>query len=85
MTAAGRMALRVEGEWWVAYLARMGTMEGAIELGRIRLTVAQLAVVKEQFQSLMTVAFRTMLEMQGHKVERFDVARAPEHEKAGKS
>lgn len=85
MTAGGRMALRVEGEWWVAYLARMGTMEGAIELGRIRLTVAQLAVVKEQFQSLMTVAFRTMLEMQGHKVERFDTERAPEHEKAGRS
>lgn len=85
MKEAGRLALRVEGEWWVAYLARMGTMDGAIELGRIRVTVAHIASIKEHFQSLMTVAFKTMLEMQGHKIERVDTRSAPEHERAGRS
>ncbi|OQC18932.1 MAG: hypothetical protein BWX69_03150 [Planctomycetes bacterium ADurb.Bin069] len=32
-----RLALRVEGAWWVAYVAQTDSMEGAVELGRIRM------------------------------------------------
>ena len=35
-----RLAMRVEGNWWVAYCARMGTMAGATELGRMRMSIA---------------------------------------------
>lgn len=31
----GRLAMRHEGMWWVAYYALTGTMDGAVELGRI--------------------------------------------------
>jgi hypothetical protein len=31
----GRLAMRHEGMWWVAYYAMPSTMEGAVELARI--------------------------------------------------
>jgi hypothetical protein len=37
----GRIALRVEGEMWVAYFAQSETMADAIALGSIRLHVAR--------------------------------------------
>jgi hypothetical protein len=35
----GRLAFRVEGDWWVGYYAMPDTMEGALEMGRVRMTV----------------------------------------------
>ena len=48
-----RLAFRVEGSWWVAYLAQVDTMEGAVEMGRILVTASQTVVVHEGFKALM--------------------------------
>lgn len=37
----GRLALRREGKWWVAYYAMPNTMNGALSLGRIRMTMVE--------------------------------------------
>lgn len=36
-----RIALRAEGEWWVAYVAKPSDMDGAIEIARVRLKPAK--------------------------------------------
>lgn len=38
MEQVGRLALRIEGDFWNAYYAHVGTMEGAILLGSIRMS-----------------------------------------------
>ena len=54
----GRIALRHEGDWWVAYHARLDTMEGATELGRIRMNLVTAdRMLKERFTTLITEAF----------------------------
>jgi hypothetical protein len=84
----GRLAMRVEGDWWVAYYALPDTMDGALELGRVRMAVVQQKVPKEMFMTLMRAAVSQIL------VARFGVdpiwpephgRPAPEHERAGKA
>lgn len=41
LTKIGRLALREEGEWWNAYYALDGTMEEAVHLGSIRMSIVQ--------------------------------------------
>lgn len=49
-----RLALRVEGEFWNAYLAGMDTMDNALLLGSIRMSVVtNNKRIKSQFMSLM--------------------------------
>lgn len=60
--AAGRLALRHEGQWWMAYYAEPDTMEGAIEIGRIRFSVVQEEKYKEAFQSMMREVVADLLE-----------------------
>ena len=36
-----RLAMRVEGDWWVAYMAQAETMEGAHRLGSILMTIVE--------------------------------------------
>jgi beta-phosphoglucomutase-like phosphatase (HAD superfamily) len=77
----GRIAFRVEGDWWVAYYALPATMEGALELARI-----QMAIVANHPQRKNTF----MKLIQGYVKEivpAFEVADskpAPEHERAGR-
>lgn len=81
-----RLAMRVEGDWWVCYLAKEGTMEGSIELGRIRLLYVQLNPAhKENFMSLMKSILDDFLK------NLFDVENttwtqrtAAEHERSGR-
>ena len=50
-----RLALRVRGDWWVAYLAKPGTMDDAYEIGRILLNVVNKSVTHKQlFVNLMS-------------------------------
>lgn len=51
-----RLAMRREGSLWNAYLARVGTMEGAMLLGSIRMTLAADEKVKEAFMGVMRLA-----------------------------
>ena len=82
----GRLALRVEGDWWVAYAAQTDTMDGAIDLGRIRMSLAQHQDVKQRFMTTMRAAFAEALKAAtGHEALWLDAIQpAPEHERAGR-
>ena len=50
----GRLAMRVEGDNWNAYLAEPGTMEGAVLLGSIKLSAVKSNMERRQdFIALM--------------------------------
>ncbi len=50
----GRLALREEVGFWRAYYAKMDTMEGAVFLGSIRMTlIRDNPKIKEDFMKLM--------------------------------
>lgn len=83
----GRLAMRVEGDWWIAYFAKIGTMDGAIELGRLRMTLAEEPKIKaatlEYFKGVMS---KMMASVNGAKLEWPTPPQpAPEHEKAGRA
>ncbi len=82
---AGRLALRVEGDLWVAYYAMSNTMEGALFLGSIRLAFVQDDLRKQTFMELMKEAVGDMLEAStGERVEWPDDGQlAPMHERGG--
>jgi hypothetical protein len=58
----GRLALRTEGNFWVAYYALPDTMEGALFLGSIRLQFVEDAERKLVFMALMKEAVSDILE-----------------------
>lgn len=82
-----RLAMRVEGEWWVAYFAEIGTMDRALEVGRIRVNLAEVPAIKA-----LAMAFfqNTMTEIIKAVSGGIEIAwpnppeRAPEHERAGR-
>lgn len=79
-----RLAMRVEGEWWVAYFAEMGTMERALELGRVRINLAEIPEVKDAtlayFQTVMGEIVKAI--SGGLQIEWPNPPQpAPEHEK----
>lgn len=83
----GRLAMRVEGDWWVAYFAKLGTMDGALELGRLRMTLAEEPKIKaatlEYYKLVMS---RMVSGATGAKLEWPNPEQpAPEHEKAGRA
>ncbi|PWE26671.1 hypothetical protein C4N9_20625 [Pararhodobacter marinus] len=83
----GRLAMRVEGDWWVAYYALPETMEGALELGRIRMAIVEDWQAKELFMSLMRDAVTAIIrDRTGAKAEWPEPhgRPAPEHERAGR-
>lgn len=54
---SGHLVLRAEGEFWNAYFARPGTMDGAVLLGSLRRgIVASVGNAKTSFLSLMMTA-----------------------------
>lgn len=81
----GRLAMRVEGDKWVAYYAMPDTMNNAIWLGSILLTVVQDEARKQAFMNLMR-------EIVGDHIEAAVGVRptwggprpGPEHERAGR-
>lgn len=81
----GRLALRQEGENWVAYYAMPGTMEGAIFLGAIRMgAIVTVPARKEQFMNLMReVVADSIEETTGIRPKWGGAEAAPEHERSG--
>ena len=83
----GRLAMRHEGNYWVAYYALMGTMDGALEIGRI----AMAAVVddpdrKAAFMKMMRSVVTVILQARtGLRCGWNDPVAAPEHERAGRA
>lgn len=82
----GRIAFRVEGDWWVAYYAKPNTMDDAIELGRIAMRLVYDPGRKEQFMAIMRGAVgEFMQDVFGKEPDGFSVQAAPEHERAGRA
>jgi hypothetical protein len=84
-TEVGRLALRVEGEWWNGYWApRQDSMAGAIHIGSVRLGLAQNPKVKQTFIDLMTTAFGVAVkDATGLTATWGEPREAPESERAG--
>jgi len=83
----GRLAMRVEGDWWVAYSASIGTMEGALELGRVRMSICQNKKIKDATLEHFKMAFAEVFkDATGIKLLWPNGTQsAPEHEKAGRA
>jgi len=83
----GRLALRAEGPWWVAYYAMPNTMVDAIELGRIKMTaVMPRPARKQQFMDTMRDVVADIIEERvGTRPTWGGAQEAPEHERAGHS
>lgn len=86
-TMAMRLALRVEGDWWVAYAAQLGTMDGAVEMGRIAMAIVQKPRRKKAFMALMQDGMGSLIaDLTGSEVAEWnDPVDAPEHEKSGRA
>jgi hypothetical protein len=82
LTDVGRLAMRVEGNWWVAYYAMPETMDKAIELGRIQMGIVRDEDRKQAFMEIMKSAINDLL---GDKVDSWDIQPAPEHERSGRA
>jgi hypothetical protein len=81
----GRVALRVEGNWWVAYYALPNTMDGAIEMGRVLMALVQDRERKHAFMGLMSSAVGEFLKDATGVHPDFITQDAPEHERAGRA
>jgi len=80
-----RLALRVEGSMWVAYIAQSETMEGAHLLGSIRMAIIQSSPErKAEFMRLMEESMGAVLrEALGTEITFGEPHGAPEHERSG--
>jgi len=86
MQKVGRLALRVEGEWWVARYALPNTMDDAIEIGRVRIgVVTKNDHYKQAFQDLMWAVVADFLEEKTGTRPTGEVEDAPESERAGRA
>ena len=80
----GRLALRREGAWWLAYWApHQHDMNDAVELGRVRLHLAK-GVAKVAFMVAMQEAFNVAAEDVTGQIPVWGEERtAPENERSG--
>lgn len=83
----GRLALRVEGEQWVAYYAlKQTSMEGAVRLGQISLVHVARQERKAQFMDLMREVVADMIEdTVGVRPTWGGPHPAPQHERSGRA
>lgn len=82
-----RLAFRVEGDWWNAYVAPTESMNNALLLGSIRMTaVVGKPKCKAAFMELMKESMGDFVRSIGSEVTAWnDPVTAPEHEKAGRA
>lgn len=80
-----RLALRAEGDWWNAYIAESGTMEGAHKVGSILMAaVHDNEERKEAFMKLMQSFMSDVLkDVTGVRPLWWEPKTAPERERAG--
>ncbi len=79
-----RLALRVEGDTWNAYLAHQDTMDGAMLIGSIKMACVQKRAHKEAFMALMRSVMQDFItDVFGTKPGWGKPQRAPECERAG--
>jgi hypothetical protein len=79
-----RIAMRTEGDWWVAYFAPIDTMDDALELSRVRRSLVERhREIRQAFIDFNTKLMGIAVEATGAKVDHWDTQRAPEHERSG--
>ncbi len=84
----GRLAMRVEGDLWVAYYALPNTMKDAIFLGSIQMAFVQDESAKQIFMALMRDAVSMILKQQTGADALWPDKHgrtAPAHERAGRA
>lgn len=82
----GRVAYRVEGDMWRVYYAQSDTMEGAIELASIRMTIVADPKIKAIFMSAMREIMTVVLEETvGATPDWTNPRTAPESERSGRA
>lgn len=78
----GRLAMRIEGDYWVAYYAMADTMEEAIELGRIALVAVDPEHRRLAFMHMMQDVVGDIFEKQIGARPTWPTTRpAPKHER----
>ena len=86
MKQIGRLAMRVEGNFWSGYYAMPDTMDGAIFLGSIQMRFVDDKDRKDVFMKLMREAVGDILEeATGQRPHWKDPTPAPEHERSGRA
>lgn len=80
-----RLAFRIEGEMWNCYVAKNDTMNNAILIGSIRISMIEKSDDrKREFMELMKAGFSDFAtELFGAPPTAFDEKPAPEHERSG--
>lgn len=79
-----RLAMRVEGDKWSAYVASTDSMENATWMGSIAMSIVNDKPERRRaFIELMKDALGEVLIQHGVKVESWDEQPAPESERAG--
>jgi hypothetical protein len=82
--AGSRLAFRQEGPELVAYLAQPHTMDGALRLASVHMSIVQQPGFHLAYVELMSQAYRSFVEAAtGLKVESLSSMPVPEHERAG--
>lgn len=87
-TEVGRLAMRVEGDLWVAYYALPDTMNDAVFLGSIRLAFVADWQAKEIFMALMRDAVSAIIQDKAGVAPEWPEPEgrpAPVHERGGRA
>jgi hypothetical protein len=78
--------MRVEGAWWVAYIAKADTMEGADKIGMILMGIAENKDHKQAFLDLMKAAMGDAIKATvGIEPDWNEPHGAPESERSGRA
>jgi hypothetical protein len=78
--------MRLEGDWWVAYIALVGDMDGAVEIGRMKVGAIQATPnAGDRFKALCVSILEAMLTETGLTVVDWQERLAPESERAGRA
>ena len=82
--SALRLAFRSEGDWWVCYCARPGTMDGAMEVGRVLKSMVLDGDAKAAFMRCMEAGLAFAIKAStGRAVTAWSTETAPESERVG--
>jgi hypothetical protein len=81
----GRIAMRQQGDWWIAYFAEQGSMQGAVELARVGMGFVQDKTRRDQFLKFVRDIYADAIEEKlGVRPQFPDAPQpAPEHERSG--
>lgn len=81
-----RLAFRVEGDFWYAYVARMESMKDATIIGSIAIGAVQDEQRRRQFMELMKDSLRAAVDELGLSISWPNAPEpAPEHERTGRT